>query len=122
MRPMQIIRKTSLEGSSAKVKRGLQIAGIVIVTTGAVAALGAWLVRDQIERSRRDLFSSQPLRRLAALGYISGHGASVDVVRLLRDYISWEPRPLIRRRATQILQRMERDLSESPPAAGEIAG
>jgi len=58
-------------------------------------------------------------RRLAALGYMSGEGASVDNIRLLRDFIAWEPRRMLRERARGILLRMEAEISNPPlPAPG----
>jgi len=104
-------------------RRILKTVGLIVVAVGAVAAIGTLLVRDQISRHRRNLFSPHPLRRLAALGYLSGHDASIDVVRLLRDYIAWESRPLLRRRAMQILERTELRLAEDRAAeSGEAAG
>lgn len=102
-------------------KRVLRTTGFTVLAVAAAAALGALLVRDQISRHQRDLFSPHPLRRLAALGYIGGRTASVDLVLLLRDFIAWEPRPLIRKRAVAVLERMQemldaRDLSSG--AAG----
>ncbi len=88
-------------------KRILRTTGITILALGAAAALGTLLVRDQISRHQRELFSPHPLRRLAALGYLGGRPASVDTVLLLRDFIAWEPRPLLRRRASAVLARME---------------
>ena len=88
-------------------KRVLRTTGFTILAVAAAAALGAILVRDQMTRHRRDLFSPHPLRRLAALGYLGSRPASVDLVMLLRDFIAWEPRPLIRRRAGAILVRLE---------------
>lgn len=105
-----------------KQRRVLRTAGIILLAVGAITALGTFLVRDQIERHRRNLFSPHPLRRLAALGYLAGHEASVDAVRLLRDFMAWETRPMIRRRAAQILDRMERRLAEMNPQVGGIAG
>ncbi|HEX7050317.1 MAG TPA: hypothetical protein VF188_08965 [Longimicrobiales bacterium] len=106
-----------------KQRRILRTFGWMLVALGIATALGTFLVRDQFSRHRRNLFSAHPLRRLAALGYIAGHEPSVDVVQLLRDFITWEPRPLLRRRATQILERMERRLGGmTPPAPGEVAG
>ncbi|HYJ78874.1 MAG TPA: hypothetical protein VEW03_04705, partial [Longimicrobiaceae bacterium] len=78
-----------------------------VLAVAAVAALGVLLVRDQISRSRRDLFSPHPLRRLAALEYLGGVAASVDTVLLLRDFLAWEPRPLLRKRAAAVLERVE---------------
>ncbi len=80
-----------------------------MLAVAAAAALGALLVRDQITRHRRDLFSSHPLRRLAALGYIASRSASVDSILLLRDFIAWEQQALLRRRAAALLARMEQD-------------
>jgi hypothetical protein len=88
-------------------KRVLRTTGFTLLAVAAAAALGALLVRDQISRHRRDLFSPHPLRRLAALGYLGGLPASVDVVLLLRDFIAWEPRSLLRKRASVLLARME---------------
>jgi hypothetical protein len=47
---------------------------------------------------------------LAALGYIGGH-PGVDAARLLTEYVSWERRPSLRRRAEQLLRRMKAELS-----------
>ncbi len=106
-----------------KARQALKTAGLVVLVVGAVVALGALVVRDQISRSRRDLFSAQPLRRLAALTYLAGHDATIEVVQLLRDFIAWESRPLIRRRAVQILRRMERSMLAEPElTAEEVAG
>lgn len=99
-------------------KRILRTAGVTVFTLVAVAALGTLLVRDQISRHRHDLFSPQPLERLAALSYLAAEPASVDRVLLLRDFIAREPRPLLRRRATALLQRMQAALVEAPGPAG----
>lgn len=86
-------------------------AAFAALALAAAAAVGVLLVRDQISRSRRDLFSPHPLRRLAALEYLGGVPASVDTVLLLRDYLSWERRPLLRRRAEAVLVRLEDGLA-----------
>jgi hypothetical protein len=87
--------------------RTLKTAGITVLALGAVAGVAAFLVRGQISRHRRDLFSPHALRRLAALGYMAGEHASVDHIMLLRDFIAWEPRPLLKGRAQAIVRRME---------------
>jgi hypothetical protein len=97
-------------------KRVLRTTGFTLLAVAAAAALGAVLVRDQISRHRRDLFSPHPLRRLAALGYLGSRPASVDLVLLLRDFIAWETRPLIRRRAAALLLRMEEGLARRAQA------
>ena len=73
------------------------------------AAVGALVWSMQMQRFRRDLFNPQPLRRLAALGYLSGH-PSLDTLRVLRDYVSWERRIILRRRGEQVLRRIEAHL------------
>ncbi|HUF50917.1 MAG TPA: hypothetical protein VMN60_08800 [Longimicrobiales bacterium] len=98
----------------------LRTAGIVVISVGVVAAVAGLVVRDQISRHRRNLFSSHPLKRFAALGYLSGSPASVELVQMLRDFSAWEPNSILRRRAQQILARMERRLERN--AAAGMAG
>ncbi|HUE96942.1 MAG TPA: hypothetical protein VMN39_09790 [Longimicrobiaceae bacterium] len=81
--------------------------GLTFLIVAGAAALGALLVRDHFSRHRRDLFSPHPLRRLAALGYLGSAPASVDLVLLLRDFIAWETRPLLKKRAMAVINRME---------------
>jgi hypothetical protein len=82
------------------------------VTAGFLGGLiiGLLVWSTQIRRSRRDLFSRNPVRRLAALGYIGGH-PSVDTARLLTEYVSWERRPSLRRRAERLLRLMQAELT-----------
>ena len=75
---------------------------------GLIIGLLAW--STQIQRCRRDLFSRSPVRRLAALGYIGGR-PSVDAARLLTEYVSWERRAVLRRRAERLLRRMQAHLT-----------
>ena len=81
------------------------------VTAGFLGGLilGLLVWSSQIRRCRRDLFSKNPVRRLAALGYISGR-PGVDAARLLTEYVSWERRPILRRRAERLLRRMQAHL------------
>lgn len=88
------------------------IAGLV-----AVGGLGLLLARDQMSRHQADLFSAHPLRRLAALGYMRSR-PGVDNVLLLRDYLSWEERPMLRRRAASILAHMEKELAAAKTVEG----
>ena len=97
--------------------RVLRTTAFTVLAVAAVAALGVLLVRDQISRSRRDLFSPHPLRRLAALEYLGGVAASVDTVLLLRDFLAWEPRPLLRKRAAAVLERVEEALASRTEVA-----
>ena len=97
-------------------KRIVRTTAFALLAVAAAAAMGVLLVRDQISRSRRDLFSPHPLRRLAALEYLGGVPASVDTVLLLRDFLAWERRPLLRRRAQGVLLRLEDALADRQPA------
>lgn len=90
----------------------LRTAGITVLAAAAAGAIAALVVRDQITRHRRDLFNPHPLRRLAALTHMNREPASVDAIRLLRDFIAWEPRTLLRKRARSIMTRMEDEVGQ----------
>lgn len=96
-----------------KSNRLFRTLGIVILAIGAIAGLGAIIMRDQISRHKRELFSAHAFRRFAALGYIARMPASIDLVRTLRDFVAREPRRLLRGRARAILDRMEAALEKS---------
>lgn len=87
-------------------------ASITVLIAAGCGAMAALIIRDQINRRQRDLFSTSGIRRLAALGHISRATASVDTVNLLRDFIAWEPSDLLRDRAALILGRMEEQVTE----------
>ena len=97
--------------------RTLKTVGLAVLATAAAGAVATLVVRDQMSRHRRDLFSPQPLRRLAALGYMAGEEASVDNINLLKDFVAWEPRKSLQKRAEGILQRMYDEL-DGPALAG----
>jgi len=82
----------------------------LILGTAVGMVGGAVLAQQSMGKHGRDLFSGRPLRRLAALGHLSGH-PSVDTVRLLNDYIAWEDKPMLKRRARSIARRMEGELA-----------
>jgi hypothetical protein len=71
---------------------------------GLVAGMVIWSV--QMRRSRRDLFSRSPIKRLAALGYLAGQ-PGVESVQLLSDYCRWETNPMLHKRASRLLNRMK---------------
>jgi hypothetical protein len=71
---------------------------------GVVAGLLLWSM--QMKRSRRDLFNPNPLKRLAALGYV-GSEPALENVHLLTEYVRWEPKALLRKRAERLLKRMQ---------------
>jgi hypothetical protein len=93
------------------VNKRLKTAGITVLAAAAAGALVALIVRNQISRHQRGLFSPRALQRLAALSHMSGAEATVDNIRLLRDFLAWEPRRLLRDRARGILARMEGEVT-----------
>ncbi|MGN6393344.1 MAG: hypothetical protein ACTHM9_14010 [Gemmatimonadales bacterium] len=84
----------------------------ILFTAGVMAGAlaGWWLAQRRLSTHQRDLFSPRPLRRLAALGYLAGQ-TGVDTIRVLRDYLTWERQPVLRRRATAILRGLEATLA-----------
>jgi len=81
--------------------------GIALIAIAAAGALAAVLVRGEMDRHRRKLFSPYPLKRLACLGHMARSEASVYNINLLRDFVAWEPKRLLRNRGRVILKRME---------------
>ncbi len=100
-----------------RLERTLKYAGFAVLGAAALSLIGVLLARDQMTRHRNDLFSPHPLRRLAALAYLRSH-PDIDNVLLLRDYLAWEERPLLRKRAATILQGMEERLAASESVEG----
>jgi hypothetical protein len=88
-------------------RKTLKIAGITILAVAAVATVATLFVRDQIVRQQRHLFNPFALKRLAALEHMARQLPSVDHINLLKDYIAWEPRKILRARAQAIVARME---------------
>ncbi|MEX1258176.1 MAG: hypothetical protein WEG36_11215 [Gemmatimonadota bacterium] len=101
-------------------KKFLKVGAITALAVGVAGAVAAMFVRDQISRQKRNLFNPLVLRRMAALEHVARQRPSVDHINLLRDYIAWEPRQLLRNRAKTIVERMEVEALE-PPAAFEGA-
>ena len=100
---------------SRGMNRTLKTTGIALVAVAAVGAIAALLVRDQLDRHQRDLFSPYPLKRLACLGHMARAEASVSNIQLLRDFVAWEPKKLLRNRARVILGRMESQAQDDVP-------
>ena len=83
-----------------------------MITLGFLGGFATGLLvwsREQHAR-KRDLFSARPMRRFAALSYLRGQ-RSAETASLLRDYIRWEPRHDLKRRARRLLDRVERQLA-----------
>jgi len=95
-----------------------RVALVTVIAAAAAGALAVFIVQGQIRRHRRDLFSPRPFRRLAALGHMGREAASVDAIRLLRDFIAWEPRKMLRERAESILDRMTEEVGRRGLEAG----
>ncbi len=72
--------------------------GIAVLAAAAAGGVAAWVIRDQMKRHSRDLFSSSFFRRLAALGYMAKADATVDHINLMKDFVAWESRAALRRR------------------------
>jgi hypothetical protein len=102
-------RRRPARGTDAITPLALSALGFV----GGVA-VGAALWSRLLDVNRRGLFSHHPVRRFAAISYL-GARPSVDTVRLLRDYIAWEPHPLLRRRARRVLRTVEELLERHGP-------
>lgn len=75
---------------------------------GGVAA-GSFVWNRLQHNCRRELFNRSALRRVAALGYLRAR-PSVSTARILREYIAWEPRPILRQRGARILRTLETTL------------
>ena len=70
---------------------------------GLVVGAMAW--RRQQNSAHDQLFATSVVHRAAAIGWIA-RTPSVENARLLRDYIRWERRPTLRRRAERALERL----------------
>ncbi len=96
--PRQVFLSERSEQKDLLLTAGLAFLG------GVAAGMLVW--GTAMQRSRRDLFSRSPLRRLAALGYLGGR-PGVETARLLADYVQWEARPVLRKRGQLLLRRMK---------------
>jgi hypothetical protein len=86
----------------------LRVSFVAVGFLGGVAA--GSLVWTHLQRQyRRDLFSKSSLRRVAALGYLRAR-PTVSTAQLLREYVAWEPRSILRQRGAQMLKRIEATL------------
>jgi hypothetical protein len=74
---------------------------------GAAAGTLFW---SRMQRHyRRNLFSGSPLLRVAALGYLRAR-PSLNTATILREYVAWEPRSVLRRRGARMLKQLESTL------------
>ena len=81
------------------------------VAAGFIGGLAAGTVMwSRMQRQyRRNLFSKSPIRRVAALGYLRAR-PTVNTAQLLREYVAWEPRSILRHRGVRMLKRLEATL------------
>lgn len=81
--------------------------GWVVAGGTVLGVVLGWLASWRLgEHHRRSLFNPSPLRRWAALRFLARH-SGVESVGLLRDYVVWEPKTILRRRAFALLKRLE---------------
>lgn len=90
----------------AEARDGIGAATLVALGFAGGLAIGAFAWSRLLESSARQLFSRSRARRYWAVSYL-GARPSVDTARLLRDYVRWEPHPLLRRRARRVLAAVE---------------
>ena len=85
--------------------------GTTFVAVGFLGGIAAGsLMWSRLQRNcRRNLFSRNPLFRVAALGYLRGR-PSVNTAQLLREYVAWEPRPILKQRGARMLRHLEATL------------
>ncbi|HEX6089028.1 MAG TPA: hypothetical protein VFZ13_02600 [Gemmatimonadales bacterium] len=85
--------------------------GLLFAAMAGAGLVAGWMfAQHRLAHHKRDLFSRHPLRRMAALQFLAGQGG-VATVRLLRDYVSWEMQPMLRRRGEALLRRMQASLA-----------
>jgi hypothetical protein len=88
---------------------------MLFLGAAVVGAAAGWVIAGRhIRKHRTALFSPRPLQRLSALAALAAE-PTIANVRLLQDYLAWEPRPILRRRARALLTRMEASLADVQP-------
>ena len=85
-----------------------KISYVAVGFLGGVA-VGSLMWSRMQRQSRRNLFSKHTLRRVAALGYLRAR-PTVNTAQLLREYVAWEPRSVLRQRGARMLKRLEATL------------
>ncbi len=95
----------------SETRRWIRVTAVAAVAVGVAGALAALVVKDQVRRQQRNLFHPSAIRRMAALEHVSRQAGTVDHLNLLRDYIAWEPRRLLRNRARALMERMGEEVT-----------
>ena len=91
-------------GERVRASRRVRTWAAAAFVGGVIGGLVLWSL--QMKRSRRDLFSRNPVKRLAAMGYLGG-APTLENVQLMTDYCRWEPNPMLQKRASRLLNRMK---------------
>ena len=79
----------------------------LFVGAAAVGLVGGWLLARRWDATqRRELFSPQAHRRLAALGWLEGE-LDPATLPLIQDYLAWEPKPSLRARGRHLVTALE---------------
>jgi hypothetical protein len=86
-----------------------QRAGFVAVGFVGGMAAGSLLWTRLQRHYRRHLFSRSPLQRVVALSYLRAK-PNVNTAKILREYVAWEPRPMLRHRGARMLKQLEATL------------
>jgi len=85
-----------------------RVSFVAVGFLGGIAA-GSMIWSRLQHQYRRNLFSRHMFRRVAALGYLRAR-PSVNTAQLLREYVAWEPRSILRERGVRMLKRLEATL------------
>jgi len=85
-----------------------KVSFVAVGFLGGIAA-GTLMWSHMQRQYRRNLFSRHALRRVAALGYLRAR-PTVNTAQLLREYVAWEPRAILRQRGVRMLKRLEATL------------
>lgn len=85
-----------------------KVSFVAVGFLGGVAA--GTLMWSRMQRQyRRNLFSKWAFHRVAALGYLRAK-PTVNTAQILREYVAWEPRAILRQRGARLLKRLEATL------------
>ena len=83
----------------------------LFVGAAAAGLVGGWLLARRWDASqRRELFSPQAHRRMAALGWLEGE-LDPATLPLMKDYLAWEPKPVLRARGRRLVSALEASAS-----------
>lgn len=78
----------------------------LFVGAATLGVVGGWLLARQWDSShRRDLFSPQAHRRMAALGWLESE-LDPATLPLVQDYLAWEAKPALRARGRRLATRL----------------